>query len=254
MNEEKYNIAYQRRKDKYEAYAARKVKSLLDYQLQKFIKRIQQYGLETARNYVDADFQANELFVTIKGIYLQVGKKEATFVDKFISDQVKRKAQSIDIDFFSLMWERLITVFAQNPDTAVKITRVNDYTKQLVRNAIEEVMPLGLGSALQARAIREKVSQFNKTRSLLIARTETTTIANYASYQAAINSGANLVKVWLATGDGRTRDWHITANGQTVGIKEAYTVNDMKMEYPGDPRGGASNVCNCRCTQYYRVK
>lgn len=254
MDEIKYNELYQRRKDKYERYAAVKIKSLLDSQVKKFYNRILQVGLENATRYIDSDFNVNDLMVVVKEIYIKVGKKEATFVDAYISKMIAKKAESISVDFFSQMWERLMIVFAQNPDTAVKITKVNDYTKQLVRNAIEEVLPLGLGSALQAKKIRDKVLSFNKDRSLLIARTETTTIANYASYQAAINSNANLQKVWLSTGDGRTRDWHVTANGQTVDIRGAYTVNDMKMEYPGDPRGGASNVCNCRCTQYYKVK
>ena len=60
--------------------------------------------------------------------------------------------------------------------------------------------------------------------------------------------------------DDRTRDWHRQTNGQRVGIDEAFTVLTpikgggvvpKKMQYTGDPEGGASNVINCRCFVVY---
>ncbi len=35
-------------------------------------------------------------------------------------------------------------------------------------------------------------------------------------------------------------------------MNESFTVGGVKMKYPGDPNGGAENVCNCRCTQIFR--
>ena len=42
--------------------------------------------------------------------------------------------------------------------------------------------------------------------------------------------------------------------GKKVGLTEEFTVGGANMLYPGDPKGGASNLCNCRCTCAYIPK
>ncbi|MCR9066282.1 MAG: hypothetical protein NXI00_20085, partial [Cytophagales bacterium] len=57
-----------------------------------------------------------------------------------------------------------------------------------------------------------------------------------------------LLKVWSSARDERTREDHMNANGQRVKKEQDFTIGDKKMKYPGDPRGGASQVVNCRCS------
>ena len=56
---------------------------------------------------------------------------------------------------------------------------------------------------------------------------------------------------WVSAQDDRTRDTseadHVDADGQTVGMKEPFTVSGEKLMFPGDPSGSAANVINCRC-------
>ena len=85
-----------------------------------------------------------------------------------------------------------------------------------------------------------------------IARTETTRIENSARQSVGdegVKKGFNMWKRWSATGDERTRDEHLAADGQEVPNDEPFTVGGEHMMYPGDISLGASgwNVINCRC-------
>ena len=92
-----------------------------------------------------------------------------------------------------------------------------------------------------------------------IARTETTRIENSARQSVGdegVKKGFNMWKRWSATGDERTRDEHLAADGQEVPSNEPFTVGGEQMMYPGDISLGASgwNRINCRCSSNYFIK
>ena len=92
-----------------------------------------------------------------------------------------------------------------------------------------------------------------------IARTETTRIENSARQSVGdegVKKGFNMWKRWSATGDERTRDEHLAADGQEVPSNEPFTVGGEQMMYPGDISLGASgwNTINCRCSSNYFIK
>ena len=84
-------------------------------------------------------------------------------------------------------------------------------------------------------------------RAKMIARTETAGAMNFGSYATYKTEGVSK-KEWVATMDDRTRDDHIDADTQVVGIDEPFDVGDDHLMYPCDPDGDASQVVNCRCT------
>jgi len=45
-----------------------------------------------------------------------------------------------------------------------------------------------------------------------------------------------------------TRPSHRAADGQTVPLTEPFRVDNETLQFPGDPRGSAGNVIQCRCT------
>jgi len=106
-----------------------------------------------------------------------------------------------------------------------------------------------------AKEVRQVVRGFSLFRSARIARTETHSAASFASqeYNKKISDqlGQTLYKRWVAVSDGRTRDSHARANGQVRQMDEDFSINGAQMKYPGDPRGGAKNVVNCRCVVVY---
>lgn len=92
-------------------------------------------------------------------------------------------------------------------------------------------------------------------RANLIARTETHNAASYANHQyyQAVSEQLDMTmkKKWVSVSDDRTRSAHAEIQGQTRNMDEDFDVGGTKMKHPGDPRGGAANVINCRCVVVY---
>lgn len=92
----------------------------------------------------------------------------------------------------------------------------------------------------------------NESAAIRNARTMVTGAENRGrldSYKQLGEDGLVLKKVWMATPDGRTRDWHIDMDGQEVGVDENFVDGlGNELEYPGDPGGAPETVYNCRCT------
>jgi hypothetical protein len=87
-----------------------------------------------------------------------------------------------------------------------------------------------------------------------IARTEGHRIQCQAGMDAcykAKEKGADVVKQWDATLDGKTRNSHVDVDGQIRELDEKFSNGLM---FPGDPSGEAAEVCNCRCALHQRAR
>ena len=92
--------------------------------------------------------------------------------------------------------------------------------------------------------------------SIRIARTEGHRVQQQGFLDAgfeAIKNGADVLKQWDATLDGRTRDEHREVDGTIIKWDEEFDVGGEKMEAPS-VGGSARNVCNCRCCLLQRAK
>ena len=107
-----------------------------------------------------------------------------------------------------------------------------------------------MNEARAGRILRKKFDELTVSNAKRIVRTESVNAANYATNQSAtdIFGKENLKKEWIATLDNRVRIDHIEANGQVVNMEENFLVGGEELAYPGDSRGSAANVINCRCT------
>lgn len=101
------------------------------------------------------------------------------------------------------------------------------------------------------------VATANKVQSIRAARTIVTQVENKAVHDVAKRAdenGAVVYKSWLATSDGRTRDWHSDADSDygtkdtAIPWNEPFVVMGEDMMYPGDGSGSPENVYNCRCS------
>ena len=91
-------------------------------------------------------------------------------------------------------------------------------------------------------------------RSELIARTEGHRIQVQSAIDAcykAKDKGADVVKQWDSTLDGRTRESHQAVDGEIRELDKKFSNGFM---FPGDPSGGAAEVCNCRCALLQRAR
>jgi len=85
-----------------------------------------------------------------------------------------------------------------------------------------------------------------------IARTESIRSASQGTLELGKSWSAKR-KFWIATGDDRTRDSHVSA-GRTydergaIPIDEPFIVGGVSMNAPGDPSAPVAEIANCRCT------
>lgn len=101
-----------------------------------------------------------------------------------------------------------------------------------------------------AARVRSIFGDLSSWRAQMIARTETVGGMNGASYITAEESGVVTGRVWLATGDTRTRDSHVAVNEERV--KTFGTRYSNGCLHPGN--GPAAEVIMCRCTEMYEVE
>ena len=92
------------------------------------------------------------------------------------------------------------------------------------------------------------------TNAIRIARTEGHRIQCQATMDAcykAQDMGANVVKQWDSTLDGRTRPSHVLIDGE---VRELHEKFSNGLRFPGDPNGPAHEVINCRCSLLERAR
>ena len=99
-------------------------------------------------------------------------------------------------------------------------------------------------------------SNIPKNNAMRIARTEAHRIQCKATADAqwkAKEKGADVVKQWDSTLDGKTRSTHRELDGQIRELDEPFEVAGMSAMQPGG-FGKASEDCNCRCALLQRAR
>lgn len=142
-----------------------------------------------------------------------------------------------------------------------RLVGASDEVFDRIRGAIEAGRQEGLHPSVVAKDVDAMLSDTAnwEGRARTIARTETLG-ANNAGARASAQATAEylgyttdaVMRVWLATGDDRTRPSHQDADGQTIyGLDATYQVGASDLAGPGDPEGDPEEVINCRCTEQF---
>lgn len=158
-----------------------------------------------------------------------------------------------EISFFDEQWRLLMQQYGN--DIAWDFaTDLNDTTIAQIRRAIADSGADYLTNSQTARLIRQyTLGDIGKVRSLLIARTETTTGANKAKEIAAKTYFDEIgetegYKMWVTRMDGHERHDHATVNNTAVPFNDNFTVGGFEANLPGDPKLPAKERVRCRCT------
>ena len=132
-----------------------------------------------------------------------------------------------------------------------RIVDISETTRKQIENIIIKNSDLGV-AGITALIIERFGPRFTRARAGTISRTETHTASSFAVHQQAKQfNEPTLQKRWISNTDERTRPSHAQANGQQIGLDDDFTIGGKKMSYAGDPKGGASEVINCRCVIAY---
>lgn len=126
-----------------------------------------------------------------------------------------------------------------------------------LKKTITQEISRGIASSLPYRDIARNLKNtvnvplYNAKR---IVRTESHRIQQQSteeSRKAAAKRGADVVRMWDAALDGRTRDSHRRVDGEIRELDEKFSNGLM---FPGDPSGSAAEVVNCRCVALTRAR
>lgn len=125
--------------------------------------------------------------------------------------------------------------------------QVNETTWENLRTSLSEGIANGESADLLADRVEEIMRGRIKSSKEAIARTEATAASTIGTQESWRQSGVVSGKEWIAALDDRTRDTHIHAHGQVVGIDDDFTVGGATGPGPG-MLNSASEVVNCRCS------
>ena len=161
---------------------------------------------------------------------------------------------------FELVDASTVKSLATKDETLLPYKTVNG--KKDVRWNTKAVNSEVLQGILQGESIPDiskrlrNVTEMNLASSVRNARTSATSAENRGrmdSFHRAKDMGIQLMKVWMATNDSRTREAHAELDGEEAEIDEPFVNSLGEIMYPGDPDADPANVYNCRCTLVTKV-
>jgi hypothetical protein len=204
--------------------------------------------MEPRRNRGDSPL--TEEIISAILVYLALDKLDVAFTEAIsrvaasvIEDEIRNTTEllslehTIDSVAIAREWSLMMSP---------RIPAITDFTLQLVKNLLDDALSRNLTIVQAAQELNALFDRMGKGRAILIARTEVLGSMNFASFRV-FQIGNVPFKRWLATMDDRVRDTHAEANNQLRGVSEAFDIGGSAMMYPGDPRGPAGEVINCRC-------
>jgi hypothetical protein len=250
----KYHKTYLKLHKEYEAYAYPIIKKALDEQTGVVADFVNEDNFDDIELYIQFLVQQKPLYDGLEQIYTKVGVSAATFSYDYIRNSVPKTKKDFIIDFFNAVWyEEMVNYFRLIGGT--KVSGIDETTTEKVKNLLANILGQNLSRRDQAKLFEETLNDpsFNRARSLVIARTESTTAANHGINEGARSSDYEVVKFWINTKDKRTRLSHLAMTQDRIGLNQPFLVLDPKtnevteMMYPGDVAAPAKEVVNCRC-------
>ena len=218
------------------------------------------FSMMTEQNYeqmVDVVVLESPMVIAYEKLYTDIGLVHGKRTGRQINKELKFfKPGDFESEFIKNIRNFLLTANMSERITSVEGTYISTIQK-LLANRLED----GKTIAEASREIEKIVKKpnFYRWQAERIARTETTTAANFAAVEANEVTDFVMEKVWISGSDNRVRRTppneydHQDLNGKTVGPKEAFKTSRGEMlMFPGDTNGSAGNIINCRCSVAFR--
>jgi hypothetical protein len=185
------------------------------------------------------DGQSQEFLDTMQPLYLQSGEAGSEFFNnvQFTNPWDGSLFAVINDDY--LTW---LQTYGAN-----QVTFVNQTTKKITRDIIEQGLINGDSTSKIADNLVEQISQYSKSRATTIALTECHNSFMRGNYMSARTSAFEN-KTWITCEDSHVRPAHAAIDGMTIPIGEEFLSG---LSYPGDPNADAALTISCRCILAY---
>lgn len=181
------------------------------------------------------------------------GEYEDGFIGTMYSLQKQGIPLAMPID------QRRVVKMVETGADGIKLSKRLYGNTTKLKNAVRREISIGLASGesyqdIAARLSRTMGIDYNKT--VRIARTEGGRVQNGSRFDAmtrAKKNGADIVKQWDSTLDGRTRTAHRELDGQIRELEEDFEAEGQKAQHPHG-FGVAWMDVNCRCVVVQRAR
>jgi len=215
------------------------------YRLNKHYSKIaQQHGVRVA------EMRLNEITEqSLYEVYYKLYNKGGWYYANH-QHTLLQKQKRFGIGFFSQLWQSYIQRQLKDPRITNKISQVTQTIKDEFRKLLLKASAENMTTQQIARLFSRELP-VTRARALRIARTEMTNASSLGVDFAAETSQLKLYQVWIHSKVGNYRETHAAVNGQYRPKGTDFMIDGVNMSGPGDPRGGAVNVVNCRCRKSF---
>ena len=168
------------------------------------------------------------------------------------------KGAKINTGYTLYSKETVVKLMTDDPDVlpapgkkvakAIAEGKAIKYDKQKLQSVMMQGILQGDSIPNLATRLSEAVGESDRKAAIRNARTMATRAQNAGrvdAHKRAEDMGVELVNMWLATFDNRTRTSHRELDHKTAPVGEDF---ENGLEYPGDPKGDPEEIYNCRCS------
>ena len=210
----------------------------------------------------------NALKSELEGFLNVLHTRNYTLIDNYLKDCYQNahigtlfdlQGQGIPL-ILPLDQEQMISAITLNSKLSAPLYNALGYNVDYLKTSVRQEISRGIAQSLSYQEIARNIkntTNVDYNKSLRIAKTEGHRIQNESAYNVQLRAkekGADIVKQWDSTLDGKTRPTHRLLDGQIVDVNEYFTSESgYKALYPGG-FGVPSEDCNCRCVLLQRAK
>ena len=246
LDKDKWQKAFEKELDKAEKRQSSKVRR---YYKNQYYKGAESF-LSSGQTSFQLLFNTSELIKIYRDLYEDIGLQFAKWYARNFDKYIKK---GVNPNQYFDEWQNSFASYGSAVG-AERVTLVSGTAKatlvKVTQNLMTDLDFQNLGIAEKTRILRSQFNKYSAFQAERLVRTEATSAANFATLKSAntIFPAEDLQKEWISATDERTRPTHRAVNGVVVNQTDFFTVGDSLMMYPGDPRGSAKEVINCRCS------
>ena len=246
LDKDKWQKAFEKELDKAEKRQSSKVRR---YYKNQYYKGTESF-LSSGQTSFQLLFSTNELLKIYRDLYSDIGLQFAKWYARNFDKYIKK---GVNPNQFIDQWANTFAALGSAVG-AERVTLVSGTAKKtlvkVTQNLLTDIDFQNTGIDEKTRILRSQFNKYSTFQAQRLVRTEATNAANFATIKSAetIFPAEDLQKEWIAATDERTRPTHRAVNGTVINQTDLFSVGDSLMMYPGDSRGSAKEVINCRCS------
>ncbi len=250
MNIRKYRATWLRLRDRYEKLGYKGFRKSIRNTALKI--PFDQLPEKDFKIYIQSAIQESDISKAYSDFYFNIGLHYGKKVGASINKQTKNFSPDTFIEAYRVLVQQWVLSNGGQRIVSMRQTLI-DYVVQFIVDGMSEGKDIRTISRELEKLVRS--NGFYRWQIERIVRTETTAAANFGATVAGNDSGIELDKVWISSNDSRTRQHekgdkydHVDMDLIKVGEHDLFESQGDLLRFPGDPKGSASNVINCRCT------